>query len=82
MVLGDTAGATCVRISSLDVVRAATAAARCLHNASDLDVRLYYTAVQNVVYGCGNVPYTIGESSDTPLIHFAQHVQQSVNMSI
>ena len=25
----------------------------------DLDVRLYYTAVQNLVYGCGNVPQTL-----------------------
>ena len=40
----------------------------------DLDVRLYYTAVQNLVYGCGNVPQTIAESNDTPPLHCAQYV--------
>ena len=34
------------------------------------------------IYGCGNVPQTIAESSDTSPIHCAQHVLQSVNMSI
>ena len=29
----------------------------------DLDVLLYYAAVQNLVYGCGNVPQTTAESS-------------------
>ena len=43
MVLGDTPGATCAQISSLDAVQAAAAA---------LNVRLYYPAVQNLVYGC------------------------------
>ena len=48
----------------------------------DPDVRLYYVATQNLVYLCGNVPQTTAESSDTPPIHCAQHVQQSVDMSI
>ena len=48
----------------------------------DLDARLYYTAVQNLVYGCGNVAQTTAESSDTSSIHCDQHVQQSVDMSI
>ena len=47
----------------------------------DLGLQLYYAAVQNLVYGCENVPQTIAESSDTPPIHCAQHVQQSVDMS-
>ena len=42
----------------------------------DLDVHLYYAAIQNLVCGSGN------ESSDTPAIHCAQYVQQSVDMSI
>ena len=41
----------------------------------DLDMLLYYMAVQNLVYMCGNVPQTTTESSDTPPIHCAQHVQ-------
>ena len=45
----------------------------------NLDVHLYYVAIQNVVYGCGNVLQTAAESSDTPPIHCAQHVQQYVN---
>ena len=48
----------------------------------DFDVRLYYAAVQNLVYGCGNIPQTTADSSDTPPIHCAQHVQHSVDMSI
>ena len=48
----------------------------------DLDVSLYYTAVRNLVYGCGNVLQTTTESSDTPPRHFAQHLQQSVDMPI
>ena len=48
----------------------------------DLDVCLYYAAVQNLVYGCRNVPQTTAESSNTPLMHCAQYVQQSVDMSI
>ena len=55
MVLGDTAGVTCARISTLYAVRAATTV-RILAQCVDLDVRLYYAAVQNLVYGCGNVP--------------------------
>ena len=43
---------------------------------------LYYAAVQNLVYGCGNVTQTTAESSETPLIHCTQHVQQSVDMPI
>ena len=43
----------------------------------DLDVRLYYAAVQNLVYGCENVRQTTAESSDISAIdlHCAQHVQ-------
>ena len=47
-----------------------------------LDVRLYYAAVQNLIYGCGNVPQISAQSSDTPPIHYVQHVKQSVDMSI
>ena len=32
--------------------------------------------------GCGNVPQITAECNDTSLIHYAQHVQQSVYMSI
>ena len=31
----------------------------------DLDVRLFYAAVQNLVYGRGNIVQTTAESSDT-----------------
>ena len=48
--------------------------ARCVY----VDMHLYYAAVQN---GCGNVRLTTAESSDTPSIHCAQHVQ-FVDMSI
>ena len=48
----------------------------------DLDVSLYYVAVQNLVYECGNVPQTIAESNDAPPIHCAKHVKQSVDMPI
>ena len=48
----------------------------------DLDVHLYYTAVQSLTYDCENVPQTTAESSDTLPLHCAQHVQQSVDMSI
>ena len=48
----------------------------------DLDVCLYYAAIQNLVYGCENVPQTRAESSDTPPIYYAQHVQQSIDRSI
>ena len=48
----------------------------------NLDVHLCYAAIQNLVYGCGNVPQTTAESSDTSLIQCAQHVQQSVDMYI
>ena len=47
----------------------------------DLHVHLYYTAVQNLVYGCGNVPQDIAESTDTLPVHCAQHVQQPIDMS-
>ena len=40
----------------------------------ELDVCLYYAAVQNLVYGCGNVLQITTESSDTPPIRCAQHV--------
>ena len=53
-----------------------------LAHCVDIDVRLYYLAAQNLVYGCGNIPQTTAESSDTPPILCAQHVQQSVDMSI
>ena len=48
----------------------------------NLDMRLYYAAVQNLVYACGKVPQNTNERSDTPPIHCAQNMQQSVNMSI
>ena len=48
----------------------------------DLDARLYYAAVQNLVYDCENVPQTSAENSDKLPIHCAQHVHQSVDMSI
>ena len=48
----------------------------------DLDVRLYYAVVRNLVYGNGNFPQTAVEISDTPSIHFVQLVQQSVDMTI
>ena len=48
----------------------------------DLDVHLYYMAVQNLVYRCGNVPQVTTESSDTPQIHCVQHVQQPLSKSI
>ena len=48
----------------------------------DLDVSLYYAAVQNLVYRCGNVPQTTAENSDTYTIHCAQHVQQSADKCI
>ena len=41
----------------------------------DLDVRLYYAVMQNLVYGYWNVPQTIAENSDTPPIYCAQYVQ-------
>ena len=53
-----------------------------LAQCTDFDVHLYYVTIQNVVYGCENVPQTTAESSDTPPIHCVQHVQESVNMSI
>ena len=48
----------------------------------DLDVRLYYAAVQYLVNRCGNVLKTSVEGSDTPPIHCAQHVQHYVNIFI
>ena len=55
-----------------------------LEQCVNLDVHLYYAAVQNLIYGSGsgNVPQTTTESSNIPLIHCAQHVQQSIDMSI
>ena len=50
MVHCDTTGTTCARLSSLDAVRAATL----LSQYVDLDVRLYYVSVQNLVYVSGN----------------------------
>ena len=75
---GDTPGATCARISPLYAVRAAILLAQ----FSNLDVHLYYAAVQNLIYGCGNVPQITPESTDKPPIHCVQHVQQSVDTSI
>ena len=40
----------------------------------NLDMRLYCTAVQNLVYECGNVVQTTAGSRDTSPIHCAQHV--------
>ena len=71
-----TAGATVALISSLDAVRVATLLAQYVN----LGISLYYTVVQNLVYKYGNIPQT-AESSNTP-IHCAQHVQQSIDMSI
>ena len=68
----------CTQISSLEAVWLSLLLTHCV----DLDVRLYYATVQNLVYGCGNVPQTTAKSSNTPVIHCAQHVQQSVDMSI
>ena len=47
----------------------------------DLDVRLYYAAVQNLIQGCGYILQTTVENSDTPPIEYAKHVQQSVDIS-
>ena len=75
MVHGDIEGETCARISSSWMLFGRPPLiAQCV----DHDVRLYYDAVQNMVYGCGNVPQIIAESSDTPPIYCAQHMQQSV----
>ena len=79
MVLGDTAGAQHVpRFLPWMLFRQPLLLAQCIN----LDVHLYYLAVQNLVYGRGNVPQTTAEKSDTPPTHCAQHVQQSINMSI
>ena len=53
-----------------------------LAHCVNLDVHLYYAAVQNLVCGHGNVLQTTAERSDTPPIHCTQHVQQSIDMSI
>ena len=66
------------RISSLMLLERPPLLALCV----DLDVRLYYSVVQNMVYGYGNVLQSTAESSDTPSIHCDQHFQQSVDMSI
>ena len=42
----------------------------------ELDVHLYYAAIQNLVCRCGNDPQTTAEGSDTPLIHSDQHMHQ------
>ena len=77
MVLGHTADALSVRISSLDAVLAAISASRIrFWRASLLRGR------ENLVYGCGNISQTTAESSDTPPIHCAQHVNQAVDMPI
>ena len=76
MDIGETASATCARISSLVAAEGAPLLAQCV----DLDMRLYYAAVQNLIYECA--PQTTLESRDTPPIHCAQHVQQYVVMSI
>ena len=47
-----------------------------------LYVLLYHMAIQNLVYGRGNVSQTTVIISDTPPIHCDQHLQQSVDMSI
>ena len=54
MVLGDTAGARCVRNSSLDTVRVATAARTMRRSCRESIMR----GRPNLVYGCGNVPQT------------------------
>ena len=40
-----------------------------------LDVCRYYAAVQNLVYGCGNISQTSAECSNSPPIHYAIHLQ-------
>lgn len=47
----------------------------------DRDVRLYYVDVLSLVYGCGNVPQTTAESSDTPPTHCAQHDKREITCS-
>ena len=44
-----------------------------LAHCVDFDVHLYYPALQNLVYGCGNVSETTAESSDPPPIHCTKH---------
>ena len=61
-VLGDTAGATCAQISSPEAVGWPLL----LTQNVDPDVCLYYAAIQNLVFGYGNVPQTTAENSDTP----------------
>ena len=75
MILGNTAGATYVWISS-------RMRPPLLIQCADLHVHLYYAAIQNLIYGYGNVLQTTAKSSDTSPTHCAQHVQQSVDMSI
>ena len=78
MVLGDIADATFAHIFPWILFGRPPLLAQCV----DLDVRMYYAAVQNLVYGCGNVPQTTAESSDTPSIHCALYMQQSIDMSM
>ena len=70
MVLGDTAGATCARILPSMLFGRPPLLVQCVN----LSVRLYYAAVQNLVYGCGNVPQTTAESSDTPRAAIRRYV--------
>ena len=78
MVLGDTAGATVPGFLSWMLIGRPSLLAQCI----DLDMHLYYVAIQNLIYGYGNVPQIAAESSNTPPIHCAQHVQQCVDMSM
>ena len=79
MVLGDTEGATLSRISSLDAVWAAKPSrtmhrswcASILHGRPEPGLWVWEYSTDNSA-----------ESSDTPPIHCALHVQQSVNVSI
>ena len=59
----DTAGEICARISSPALARPPL-----LTQGVDLDKCMYYTAVQNPIYGCEHIPQTTFESSNTPLI--------------
>ena len=71
VVLGDTAGATCARVFFFWMLFVWP---QLLKQCIVLDVCLYYVAIQDLVYGCGNVPQITAGSSDTPLIHCAQHM--------
>ena len=45
-------------------------------------MRLYYAAVQNLVYGRGYIPQTTAECSDRLQIHGVQHVNNPSIMPI